>query len=252
MPDPSDADYSLSYDFFFRGQEILSGAQRVHDATMLESRMKEAGIAPEDMKSYVDAFRMGCPPHAGAGIGLERVVMFYLAWANIRRASMFPPRPKEAGPGLPAAQRRVGRGGGTAAVYRVIGLSGALLTRNSLPQDITLDSSHTDTLVSESQATMTAIPDLPLSQQYSAPATTRAPTRARSKARHRPSTHSRRRCRAASWPRRTLQPTPILTLQTQEAVPRRRCGRRSAERGRGRSVVFVVIPSPAVAECSAA
>ena len=62
-------------------------------------------------------------------------------------------------------------GGGTAAVYRVNGVSGALLTRNSLPQDITLDSSHTDTLGSESQATMTAIPDPPSSQQYSAPAT---------------------------------------------------------------------------------
>ncbi|UZJ51072.1 hypothetical protein CBS101457_000392 [Exobasidium rhododendri] len=98
MPDPTDKNYSLSYDFFFRGQEILSGAQRVHDATLLESRMREAGIQPEDMKSYVDAFRMGCPPHAGAGIGLERVVMFYLGLGNIRRASMFPRDPKRLDP----------------------------------------------------------------------------------------------------------------------------------------------------------
>lgn len=78
MPDPKDDKYSLSYDFFFRGQEILSGAQRVHDPKLLEARMAEANIPVSAMKPYVDAFRLGCPPHAGAGIGLERVVMFYL------------------------------------------------------------------------------------------------------------------------------------------------------------------------------
>lgn len=98
MPDPANPNYSLSYDFFFRGQEILSGAQRVHDANMLEGRMKEAGIQPEDMKAYLNAFRFGCPPHAGAGIGMERVVMFYLGLGNIRRASMFPRDPKRLDP----------------------------------------------------------------------------------------------------------------------------------------------------------
>lgn len=98
MPDPTNSNYSLSYDFFFRGQEILSGAQRVHDANMLEGRMKEAGIDPKDMKAYLDAFRFGCPPHAGAGIGLERVVMFYLGLGNIRRSSMFPRDPKRLEP----------------------------------------------------------------------------------------------------------------------------------------------------------
>ena len=52
-----------------RGQEILSGAQRVHDAATLEGRMKEAGIDPTAMKSYLDAFKMGISPHGGGGIG---------------------------------------------------------------------------------------------------------------------------------------------------------------------------------------
>lgn len=52
-----------------RGEEILSGAQRVHDAPFLEERMKSVGINPDDMKAYVDGFRLGCPPHAGGGIG---------------------------------------------------------------------------------------------------------------------------------------------------------------------------------------
>lgn len=53
-----------------RGEEILSGAQRLHDATMLEERMRAVAIIPEEMKSYVDAFRLGAPPHAGGGIGM--------------------------------------------------------------------------------------------------------------------------------------------------------------------------------------
>lgn len=52
-----------------RGQEILSGAQRVHDATVLEKRMREVGINPADMSEYLDAFKLACPPHAGGGIG---------------------------------------------------------------------------------------------------------------------------------------------------------------------------------------
>ena len=81
-----------------RGQEILSGAQRVHDAGLLERRMSEFGIPVESMKHYVEAFRLGAPPHAGGGIGLERVVMFYLGLGNIRRASMFPRDPKRLEP----------------------------------------------------------------------------------------------------------------------------------------------------------
>lgn len=69
MPDPTNPLLSNSYDFFMRGEEILSGAQRLHDAPMLEERMRAVGINPDDMKSYVDGFRLGAPPHAGGGIG---------------------------------------------------------------------------------------------------------------------------------------------------------------------------------------
>ena len=73
MPDATNPVLSNSYDFFMRGEEILSGAQRLHDAAMLEERMKAVAINPEDMKSYVDAFRLGAPPHAGGGIGQSLV-----------------------------------------------------------------------------------------------------------------------------------------------------------------------------------
>ena len=53
---------SNSYDFFLRGEEILSGGQRIHDALFLEQRMRESNIDPDTMKEYVDGFRWGCPP----------------------------------------------------------------------------------------------------------------------------------------------------------------------------------------------
>ncbi len=53
---------SNSYDFFLRGEEILSGGQRVHIAPLLEERMKEVGVEPDTMKEYVEGFKWGCPP----------------------------------------------------------------------------------------------------------------------------------------------------------------------------------------------
>jgi len=93
MNDPVDPNYTNAYDFFLRGEEILSGGQRIHDATVLEQKAKAKGVAIETIQSYIDAFKYGAPPHGGGGIGLERVVMLYLGLGNIRRTSMFPRDP---------------------------------------------------------------------------------------------------------------------------------------------------------------
>ncbi|KAJ3092938.1 aspartate--tRNA ligase dps1 [Quaeritorhiza haematococci] len=69
MPDPKQPGYSNSYDFFMRGEEILSGAQRVHDPALLEKRVIECGVDVSTIQPYVDAFKFGCPPHGGGGIG---------------------------------------------------------------------------------------------------------------------------------------------------------------------------------------
>ncbi|KAJ7731776.1 aspartyl-tRNA synthetase cytoplasmic [Mycena metata] len=93
MPDPDDETYSNSADFFLRGQEILSGGQRIHHAPLLEQRMKEAKIDLEPMEDYLDGFRWGCPPHGGGGIGLERVIMLFLDLGNVRWTNLFPRDP---------------------------------------------------------------------------------------------------------------------------------------------------------------
>ena len=100
MVDPNDGNYSNSYDLFMRGEEIVSGAQRIHDVELLKVRatamLGEEGVA--SIKDYVDAFRFGAPPHGGAGIGLERVVMLFLGIENIRECSLFPRDPQRLTP----------------------------------------------------------------------------------------------------------------------------------------------------------
>jgi len=98
MPDPNNTKYSNSYDMFMRGEEILSGAQRIHNPEFLTERAKHHGIDISTIAAYIDSFRYGCPPHAGGGIGLERVTMLYLGLENIRKTSMFPRDPKRLTP----------------------------------------------------------------------------------------------------------------------------------------------------------
>uniref|UniRef100_A0A665UYK9 Aspartate--tRNA ligase, cytoplasmic n=1 Tax=Echeneis naucrates TaxID=173247 RepID=A0A665UYK9_ECHNA len=90
--------YSNSYDMFMRGEEILSGAQRIHNAQLLTERAIHHQIDLEKIKAYIDSFRYGAPPHGGGGIGLERVCMLYLGLHNVRQTSMFPRDPKRLTP----------------------------------------------------------------------------------------------------------------------------------------------------------
>ena len=94
MPDPQNPQLSNSYDIFIRGEEVLSGSQRIHDAVFLEKKMKEAKIDPETMTDYLNGFKWGCPPHGGGGVGLERVVMLMLKLGDVRWASLIPRDPR--------------------------------------------------------------------------------------------------------------------------------------------------------------
>lgn len=98
--DPADPKLSNSYDFFMRGEEIMSGAQRINDAKELEESMKNKGVDPnlEGFQDYINAFRQGCAPHAGGGLGLNRIVMFFLGLPNVRLATLFPRDPQRLRP----------------------------------------------------------------------------------------------------------------------------------------------------------
>mmetsp|Transcript_29880 Transcript_29880/g.41342 ORF Transcript_29880/g.41342 Transcript_29880/m.41342 type:complete len:576 (+) Transcript_29880:122-1849(+) len=98
MPCHDDSRYSNSFDIFMRGEEIISGAQRVHDPKMLAEAAKLKEIDVETIQSYIDSFKLGASPHGGCGVGLERVVMLFLGLNNIRKTSMFPRDPKRLSP----------------------------------------------------------------------------------------------------------------------------------------------------------
>jgi len=83
-------DASYGFDAIYKGVEISSGGARVHIPEILEKRLKEQGLNLKQFKGYIDSFRYGAPPHAGWGIGLERITMLILGLDNIREAVMWP------------------------------------------------------------------------------------------------------------------------------------------------------------------
>jgi len=90
MPSKEDPKICHAFDLIYRGLEIASGAQRIHQAGKLESELNRRGLTVSDFEFYLNAFRMGAPPHAGWSIGLERLVMKICNLQNIREAMMFP------------------------------------------------------------------------------------------------------------------------------------------------------------------
>ena len=90
MDDPEDPNYTLSFDLLFRGIEITTGGQRIHDYNEQVAKMKARGMNPDDFESYLMAHKYGMPPHGGLGLGLERITMHLLGFKNVRYASMFP------------------------------------------------------------------------------------------------------------------------------------------------------------------
>lgn len=85
--------YSKSYDFILRGEEILSGAQRINCYQQLRQSASDNGIDPVSIEGYLNAFKYGAPPHAGCGIGLERFAKALFGFSDIRCFSIFPRDP---------------------------------------------------------------------------------------------------------------------------------------------------------------
>lgn len=81
---------SHGFDAIYKGMEITSGGQRVHIPEILEKQLRERDLDPKDFKAYIDSFRYGAPPHAGWGLGLERLTMLLLGISNIREVVLFP------------------------------------------------------------------------------------------------------------------------------------------------------------------
>ncbi len=90
MPDPENPEISLSFDILFRGVEISSGSQRIHEYEKLKQAIVDRGMSTDNFKLYLQAFEYGMPPEGGFSFGLERITMHMLNLANVREASLFP------------------------------------------------------------------------------------------------------------------------------------------------------------------
>ena len=90
MDDPADPKFTLSFDLLFKGLEVTTGGQRIHDYGAILKKMEKRGMDPEDIASYLMIFKYGMPPHGGLGIGLERLTMRLLDEQNVRETALFP------------------------------------------------------------------------------------------------------------------------------------------------------------------
>lgn len=89
-----DPNFTFGFDLIFRGLEVATGSQREHRYQVLLNQLREKGLDPDRFWFYLEFFKYGAPPHGGAGIGLERVVMQLLKLENIREARLLPRDPE--------------------------------------------------------------------------------------------------------------------------------------------------------------
>ncbi len=78
------------FDLLFRGLEITSGGQRIHDPEQLRQSITEYRMNPEALRGYLEVFQYGMPPHGGFAIGAERLTALLLGLNNVRLARAFP------------------------------------------------------------------------------------------------------------------------------------------------------------------
>jgi nondiscriminating aspartyl-tRNA synthetase len=90
MEDPENTDYTLSFDLLFRGVEITTGGQRIHNYKEQVLKMQKRNMNIELFESFLMIHKYGMPPHGGLGMGLERFTMCLLDKNNVREATLFP------------------------------------------------------------------------------------------------------------------------------------------------------------------
>jgi nondiscriminating aspartyl-tRNA synthetase len=90
MPDPENPAETLGFDLLYKGMEIASGGQRIHEYAQLMENMKKKGVNPAGMEAYLDVFKYSMPPHGGWGLGSERIIQQILGLGSIKEAVLFP------------------------------------------------------------------------------------------------------------------------------------------------------------------
>ena len=89
---------SRGFDLNFGRDELTSGGQREHRMDVLIENLKDMDLDPEEFEFYVAGFRHGVPPHAGWGLGVERILMKLTGAKNVRETVLFPRDRKRVSP----------------------------------------------------------------------------------------------------------------------------------------------------------
>jgi nondiscriminating aspartyl-tRNA synthetase len=79
-----------SFDLLYKGLEITTGGQRIHQVQQLKQNLSGRGMDPATFGDYLQCFEYGMPPHGGLAIGLERLAKQLLGLPNVKLASLFP------------------------------------------------------------------------------------------------------------------------------------------------------------------
>ena len=87
---PEGEGLTRGFDLLFRGIEITSGGQRIHEYPMLQESIAAYRLNPEALAGYAEVFKYGMPPHGGFAIGAERLTARLLGIGNVRFARAFP------------------------------------------------------------------------------------------------------------------------------------------------------------------
>lgn len=90
MEDPENREVTLSFDLLFRGVEVTTGGQRIHDYKEQIEKMLLRKMDTTQFESYLMIHKYGMPPHGGLGMGLERFTMSLLNKSNVRETTLFP------------------------------------------------------------------------------------------------------------------------------------------------------------------
>jgi len=92
------SELSQSFDLQYSDIEISSGGTRLYDSQKLKNRMISQNIDPTDFVNHLNVFDWGMPPHAGCGMGLDRLMMVLIDTNNIREAVLYPRDPNRLHP----------------------------------------------------------------------------------------------------------------------------------------------------------
>lgn len=90
MPCTENSEETCGFDLIFKGLELATGSQRIHEYSQLIENMKKKKIKPAGMEFYLDVFKYAMPPHGGWGMGSERLVQQLLGLENVKEAILFP------------------------------------------------------------------------------------------------------------------------------------------------------------------